>query len=188
MFRRRRKRQVHHHVREAVWPTIGWRRSVDYLRHRVGRLPGTPYAIAAGFAWGAAVSCTPFMGLHILLAAAGAWATRSSILASAIGTLVGNPWTFPFIWAWIYTLGVWILGRDAIMLNYAHLDLTYLYDNFWAIFVPMMAGGVPTALVVWAAFFFPLHAMVGKYQLMRRARIAAKKNRDISEGGTGAAV
>lgn len=188
MFKRRSKRQVHHHLREAVWPTIGWRRSVDYIKHRVGRLPGTPYSIAAGFAWGAAVSCTPFMGLHIIASAIGAWITRSSVLAAALGTLVGNPWTFPLIWAWIYALGVWILGRDPIELNYENLNLTYLYDHFWAIFVPMMVGGVPTALVVWAAFFFPLRAMVSKYQLIRRARIAAKKNRAISEGGTGAAV
>lgn len=188
MFKRRRRRQVHHHLREAVWPTIGWRRSADYFRHRVGRLPGTPYSIAAGFAWGAAISFTPFMGLHIILSAAGAWMTRSNVLASALGTLVGNPWTFPFIWAWIYALGVWILGRDPIELNYAHLSLHYLYDHLWEIFVPMMAGGVPSAIVTWLVFFFPLRAMVTKYQLMRRARIAAKKNRDITEGGTGAAV
>lgn len=188
MFKRRRKRLVHHHVREAVWPTIGWRRSADYMRHRVGRLPGTPYSIAAGFAWGAAVSCTPFMGLHIILSAVGAWLSRGSILAAAIGTVFGNPWTFPFIWAWIYTLGVVLLGREPLAINYAHLSLSYLYDHFWAIFVPMIVGGVPTAIVVWMAFFFPIRAMVTKYQLMRRARIAAKKNRDISEGGTGAAV
>ena len=188
MFKRRRKRQVHHHVREAVWPTIGWRRSADYMRHRVGRLPGTPYSIAAGFAWGAAISFTPFIGLHIAFSAAGAWLTRSSILAAAIGTVVGNPWTFPFIWAWIYTSGVWILGREPLELNYAELSLGYLYDHFWQIFVPMMVGGLPSAIVVWGAFFFPMRAMVTKYQLMRRARIARKKNRDISQGGTGAAV
>ncbi len=188
MFKRRNKRLVHHHIREAVWPTIGWRRSVDYLRHRIGRLPGSPYSIAAGFAWGAALSCTPLMGLHIFLSAGGAWVTRANVLAAAIGTVVGNPWTFPFIWAWIYTLGVWILGREPIELNYAHLSLAYLYEHFWAIFMPMMVGSVPTAAAVWAAFYFPMRAMVHKYQVIRRARIAAKKNRDISEGGTGAAV
>ena len=29
---------------------------------------------------------------------------------SAIGTAVGNPWTFPFIWAAIYRTGAFILG------------------------------------------------------------------------------
>ncbi len=184
MFKRRRRRKPHHHLREAVWPSIGWRRSVDYMRHRVGRLPGTPYTIAAGFAWGAAISFTPFIGLHIILSSAGAWLTRSSIVAAAIGTVVGNPWTFPIIWAWIYAFGVWILGRDPLELDYASFTLGYLYDNFWAIFVPMMVGGAPTAALVWVAFFFPLRTMIAKYQRRRRARMAAKRNNNQGEGAT----
>ena len=170
MFRRRNSRQPHDHVREAVWPSIGWRRSLHYLRHRVGRLPGTPYSIAAGFAFGAAISFTPLVGFHIVVSAAVSWLCGASIVAAAIGTVVGNPWTFPFIWAWIYTLGVWILGRDPIVINYETLGFGFLYENFWAIFIPMMVGGIPTAIAAWVAFYFPLKATVAKYQAARRRR------------------
>ena len=55
--------------------------------------------VAAGVAAGAFTSFTPFMGLHFLFAALFAWAIRGNLLASALGTFVGNPLTFPFIWA-----------------------------------------------------------------------------------------
>ncbi|MFR8207121.1 MAG: DUF2062 domain-containing protein [Alphaproteobacteria bacterium] len=34
------------------------------------------------------------MGFHLLLAALTAWIIRGNILASALGTAAGNPWTF----------------------------------------------------------------------------------------------
>lgn len=188
MFKRRKARQPHHQLREAIWPSIGWRRSLHYLRHRVGRLPGTSYSIAAGFAFGAAISFTPLIGLHIIASAVLSWACRASMVAAAIGTVVGNPWTFPFIWAWIYSLGIWMLGRDAIELNYAALSLEFLYDNFWEIFIPMMVGGIPTAVLAWVLFYFPLKATVGKYQRARQRRrerkMKALKSKENNAGIT----
>ena len=37
-------------IREAVLPRRGWRRGIEYLGHRVRRLPDTPHRIALGFA------------------------------------------------------------------------------------------------------------------------------------------
>lgn len=101
-------------LRGFFWPHIGWRRAAKYLGHRIARLPGTPYSIAAGFACGAAVSFTPFFGLHFLFAALLALALRANVLASAFGTIVGNPWTFPLIYAAAHPLGQAILGRDGV--------------------------------------------------------------------------
>ena len=56
-------------LREAVLPKRGYRRGVEYLGHRVRRLPDTPHRIALGFACGVFSSFTPFFGLHIVLAA-----------------------------------------------------------------------------------------------------------------------
>ena len=69
---------------------------------RLKRLQGTPYSIATGFACGVAISFTPFIGFHMILAALTAWLIRGNIIASAIGTIVGNPWTFPFIWLAVF--------------------------------------------------------------------------------------
>ena len=101
MFMRRDPLPIHRKALAAVWPEMGWRRSSRYLMVRIGRLPGSGQAIAGGFAWGAAMSFTPFIGLHILLSAIGAWVSRCSIVAAVLGTIVGNPWTFPFIWIWL---------------------------------------------------------------------------------------
>lgn len=170
-------------AREFLWPRAGWLRSTRYLLLRIRRLPGTPYGIAGGFACGAAASFTPFVGLHFVLAALVARGLRCSILASAIGTAVGNPWTFPFIWVWIYNLGSWMGAGKALesaesmdfsaqfaamMAALLRADLDYLWENAWPIFWPMLAGGIPTAIVVWFAFFMPLRTAIVAYQHRRR--------------------
>ncbi|MDJ0684855.1 MAG: DUF2062 domain-containing protein [Alphaproteobacteria bacterium] len=157
-------------MREAVWPSMGWRRSFHYLKHRVGRLPGTPHEIAGGFAFGAAISCTPFIGFHIILAAAMAFASRASMLAAAIGTVFGNPWTFPVIFTFTYSLGIRVLGGEPITFSIETLSLAHLIENFWSIFLPLLVGGIPTAIVVWTAFYFPLRGLIAKYQHARQAR------------------
>ena len=180
-------------LRELLWPRAGWERAAKYLFHRVARLPGTPYAIAGGFACGAAVSFTPFVGLHIVVAALLAWGIRANVISSVIGTVVGNPWTFPFIWVWIYELGHWIgVGTGAharenldfislfgkMLEAVLRLDGGYLFETAWPVFfLPMLAGGIPTALVMWLAFYVPLKPVVESYQRRRRARRQRRQRR-----------
>jgi hypothetical protein len=80
MFQRRNRLSIIQRLKELVWPQQGWRRSTLYIAHRLGRLPGTPYRVAAGFACGAAVSFTPFVGFHFLLAALLSLILRGNIL------------------------------------------------------------------------------------------------------------
>jgi hypothetical protein len=181
MFARRNPLPIYLRIAQAIWPRSGWRRASVYFAHRLRRLPGTPYRIAAGFACGAAVSFTPFIGLHFVVAALLALALRGSLVASALGTVVGNPWTFPIIWAAIYTFGQWILGGTISTLP-EHLSLDYIFDRPMAVLWPMTVGGVPVALVAWFAFFWPVRGMVAEYQrgrrkLMRR-KIRARRRRE----------
>jgi uncharacterized protein (DUF2062 family) len=138
----------------------------------VRRIPGTPYAIAAGFACGAAISMMPFPGLHFLLSGIFAWSIRASIIASAIGTAVGNPWTFPFIWLWTFEFGNWLIGTDKALTQQV-ITLQYLWDHPLDLLLPMLVGSIPTAIVTWFVFYWPLKRMVGKYQTHRRHRLAA---------------
>ncbi|MDH5748511.1 MAG: DUF2062 domain-containing protein [Rhodospirillales bacterium] len=184
MFRRNQKLSFPERARDFLWPRSGWRRSSQYIFHRVARIPGTPYSLAAGFACGAAVSFTPFIGLHFLMAAALAFVIRANILASAIGTAVGNPWTFPFIWIWIYELGHGLIGTDAvggekqdfislfssIIESFLRLDLSFFIDKAFPVWFPMLIGSLPTALVVWIIFYIPLRPLIDKYQNRRRRR------------------
>ena len=174
MFRRRRKLHPIQRLREFLWPSVGWRRSTLYLAHRIARLPGTPYSIAAGFACGAAVSVTPFLGLHFAGAAVLAWLLRGNILASALGTVVGNPWTFPFIFLWIYHLGHWMMGSSGAQALPEGPTMAYIFDHPLRIFVPMVIGSLPTAVVAWFVTFWPVYAAVASYQRSRRNRRARR--------------
>ena len=126
---------------------MGWRRVATYWAHKLKRLQGSPYAIACGFACGAAVSFTPLIGFHFILAAVLAWALRGNIIASAIGTAVGNPWTFPFIWAGIIWLGTMILGYERGQELPADMTIGTIFEEPGTVLLPMLVGGLPTAVV-----------------------------------------
>ncbi len=200
MFQRRIRLTLPARLRELIWPRMGFRRAAKYLAYRVVRLPASAYAIAGGLAWGAAVSFTPFIGLHFVVAGLAAWLTRCSILAATIGTVVGNPWTFPFIWALVYQVGVFMLRLDVIDAP-ADETLALLFRQIWdlvgdwilvfvglkssiatnggtealaevlrSVFWPMFVGSLPTAFIVWILFYLPLRRLVESYQRRRRRR------------------
>lgn len=144
------------------------------------RLPGTPHGIAAGLASGVAASLTPFIGLHFLLAALLAVIVRGNVIASTFGTIVGNPWTFPFIWLVTYKLGVKALGMQAHAHPFAGLTWTSLVENpmilFGPVLGPMMLGALPLAFLGWWATYWPMKRLVGYYRARRAAKIAARHN------------
>jgi uncharacterized protein (DUF2062 family) len=181
MFGRRNPLPLSRRLIAALWPRGGFGRLGRYVGHRLGRLPGTPYRLAAGFACGAAVSFTPFIGLHFVGAALLALAMRGNLLASAIGTVVGNPWTFPFIWGWSYFFGQWLLGGSATFQLPENLTVEFIFDHVLDVLWPMTVGGLPTAVVVWFGFYWPVYRMVDQYQKARRRRIRRKVYRRLLE-------
>ncbi len=170
MFRRRGQQGWGSRLRDFVWPQSGFRRASTYVLHRVRRLPGSPYSIAAGFACGAAMSFTPYMGFHILGGGLLAWLIGGNVIAAAIGTVVGNPWTFPFIWIGVYRLGCLMTGCDAGEALPDDLTLAYIFDNATAILLPMSVGAIPATVVAWFAFYWPVRELVADYQILRRRR------------------
>lgn len=125
--------------------------------HRIARMKASPHKVALGFAAGAFVSFTPFVGFHFILAALVALMLRGNVIASAAGTVVGNPITFPFIWLTSYNLGAVLLGQSlreeidislpdesvglltAGPLNFAIV----LWKSVEPFIVPMLIGGIP---------------------------------------------
>lgn len=201
MFARRRRLSRLRRLRETLWPSIGLRRSARYMGHRMARLPDTSGSIAAGFAWGAAVSFTPSVGIHIALACLAAWATRTNVVAAALGTFVGEPWTFPFIWAATYKTGVLMLGGE----GWSEAPLTALGGLFgdlwglagqalglkeagevsWAEFAelgrqvlwPMAVGSVPWAIGVWLFCYLGGRRLLGLYARFRLERLRVRRER-----------
>ena len=177
MFRRRRQRPLGARLRGLVWPRGGWWRVGAYFGHRVRRLPGSPQSIAAGFACGVAVSFTPLVGFHFVLGALLAWAIGGSVLASAIGTTVGNPWTFPFIWFAAYHTGAWLLGIGAPESPPESFTMAAIVDNPQAVLWPMLVGGLPMVLGSWLLSFWLVRRAVARYQHIRRMRIERRRRR-----------
>jgi len=188
MFKSRHKASLIDKVIGFFWPRAGWKRSTKYIGHRVARIPGSPYSIAAGFACGAAVSFTPFVGLHFIGGALLALLVRGNVLASAIGTAVGNPWTFPFIWIFIYKLGLYMGAGEGIgsaqNLEFIpffeqlieackSLDWAYVGDVAWPVFWPMLLGSLPVFFVTWFLFFIPIRYLVRSYHARRKTRRAS---------------
>ena len=83
-------------------------RTKKYISLSIKRIKGTPQALSLGLATGIAISFTPFIGLHALLAIFISWVIGGSMAAALIGTLFGNPWTFPFIWYFTFEIGQFI--------------------------------------------------------------------------------
>jgi uncharacterized protein (DUF2062 family) len=155
---------------------MGLMRASRYMVHRLARMKASPHKLAMGFAAGAFASFTPFIGFHFILAGLIAWALRGNLIASAIGTVVGNPLTFPFIWLASYNLGGWMLGKSArgsIDLQAGGHAASLLQDGpiavmsgLWAslepYLYPMLLGGSLLGLVCAAACYVLIHASIVK--------------------------
>ena len=60
--------------RGVVYPRRGWRRAIEYLGHRVRRLPDTPHRSRSAWPAASSLASRPFFGLHFVCAACLAWA------------------------------------------------------------------------------------------------------------------
>ncbi|MEX6505784.1 DUF2062 domain-containing protein [Jiella sp. M17.18] len=197
LFRRRQPQPFASRIRTIIWPRRSFSRSFHYFRKRVLRLNATPHAIAAGFAAGAAMSFTPFIGFHFLMAFALAYVLAGNMAAAALGTMIGNPASFPFIWGATYEIGQYILHghqieeRSALKLGHAlaHMDFVAIWKP---IVEPMLIGAVPLGLgvgllsytaVFFAARSFQAHRARRMASLRdeRRARSAARRSAPAKE-------
>jgi len=107
--------------------------------------------VAIGLAWGASVSVTPLLGLHLIICYIGTWIMRGNLIAATVGTIVGNPWTFPFFFYLDYKIGV--LFYFDKMENY-EMKLQFLIKNFEELFLPTFFGSIPVAILVWLITYY----------------------------------
>lgn len=168
LFKRKVKPTLRQKITNFIWPQGGWKRYGKFILLKLQRLNGTPRSIAAGMACGVAISFTPFVGFHFVLAALTAWFVRGNILASAIGTAAGNPWTFPFIWMSVLYTGRRILGGDytsGVKVEFIKvfeksmdalmtLDFKLFFSDVWPIIFPMIIGCIPFYIVSWGVTYY----------------------------------
>ena len=147
------------------------RRFFSYYKLKLARLPASSYAISAGFACGSMVSFTPLLGFHFVLAVVFSYLLRANYIAALIGTIVGNPISFPFIWGLIYKVGVFVVDRSDNNLS-PNINFEIIIKQTYDIFIPMLVGGAVLAIPVWVLTYFITYSFVSSF---KKARIKKQK-------------
>ncbi len=193
LFRRRTPPGIGEKLRVWIWPRRSWVRSSQYVSKRIFRLTGSPHTIAAGVAAGVFASFTPFMGFHFFIAFIAAYFLAGNMIAAALGTFVGNPLTFPFIWASTFSFGRFLLGESVgaakpfgqlgdIMSNIGsalwRMDFVgfgaAVADIWQPLLKPMVIGGVPLGLVVGMFFYFVTRRAAKFFHVTRQQKLMRK--------------
>jgi uncharacterized protein len=162
---------------------MGLRRYGRYLVRRIERLSSDPHAVAAGVAAGAAASMFPLIGFHFVIGFVIAFLTRGSMLAAAIGTVVGNPVTFPFIFSAAYQVGRWMpfghqreaeaLMRGSDIEDIMGSMVSEGISEVWPVWKTMMLGSIPLSIAAYLVAYVFVRWLVARAQ----ARKAAKRSR-----------
>ncbi len=186
-FGRRKKTTIFLFFKNTFKIFFSLNRTKKYIFLNLKRMKGSPHEIALGLACGISISCTPFLGLHALLAISLAWIINGSMAAALIGTLFGNPWTFPFIWYLSYEIGkLFILDTNEFSASYLlpslknemvvlfilvkdiflTTDFDLIKDNFRNLkFIPTMTlGSVPMVFISWFLSYFIFESIINSYK------------------------
>ena len=199
MFKRRERRSIFRFFYEVIFSFKGISRAIEYVAIRLKRIPDTPHKISLGMSCGIFASFTPLFGLHFLIAGLLSYLLRANVLASLIGTFVGNPITFPIITVFNLKLGEWILGSseyssgDGGMIFEGFLDFIFLiYKSFFTegsigennvprmneflngVFIPYSLGGLILGILIAVISYFLLRPLVATYQ-KKRSALKAKR-------------
>ena len=199
MFKRRERRSIFRFFYEVIFSFKGISRAIEYVGIRLKRIPDTPHKISLGMSCGIFASFTPLFGLHFLIAGLLSYLLRANVLASLIGTFVGNPITFPIITVFNLKLGEWILGSseyssgDGGKIFEGFLDFIFLiYKSFFTegsirennvprmneflngVFIPYSLGGLILGIFIALVSYFLLRPLVATYQ-KKRSALKAKK-------------
>ena len=145
VFRRRDRRSVARTLWELFYPKGGWIRAIEYIKHRLRRLPAPPERIARGSWAGLAVTFSPFVGVHFVVGALLALVMRGNILAAVLATFLSNVATIPFFGVVSIRVGYALLGYhpdEGIGRQFLHRfgeAGRALWDNTIALFTPAKA-------------------------------------------------
>lgn len=181
LFKRRHPQPFLKKVRNFIWPEMGLWRAAKYLYKRIIRISDTTYSIAFGLAAGSAISFTPAFGTHAIQAIALSWLFRGNWIASFVGTAIGNPYTFPFMWWLSGVVGfssLSALGMGEFFADLPNpLTVQVMLDNPLKVYLPTLFGGYILAIISFPLFFYPYYYMVKGARAARRARLKRKAHK-----------
>ena len=127
MFKRKKPLDFFAQLKKSIWPEKSWKRNFLYYWKRLIRIPDSPHSIALGFSVGVFFAFSPFLGLHTILCILFSWAFRANIISSIIGTFIGNPITYPLMWASSIGIGGFLIGEKNS--DYGKIDLSNIFGT-----------------------------------------------------------
>lgn len=188
MFKRRKPLTLSENVKQFFWPSIGFKRSMYYIKHRVLRIADSTHRVALGLAIGLAVSFTPLLGTHFLQAGILAYFMRGNLFAAMIGTFIGNPMTFPFFWWAGFTSGKVLFELLGIRVAHAlpdHITAEILLDMAWndplSIVLPWMLGGYVLCFLSIPLTYFVYFYLINWGKVARQKARERKLQRVVCE-------
>jgi uncharacterized protein len=184
LFKRRTAETLKQKLGNLVWPKMGFRRVLDYYKHRSVRIPASDHSIAAGLAFGCLVSWTPLFGTHLIQCIVFCWLTRTNVIAAFIGTAFGNLLTTPLLMLIAYHVGKIILhslGFDVVHQTDPNLTVNEEAFQTKEIFLPTLVGGYAVGIATFPLFYYPFYFMVKGARAARRARIERKVHKEVRE-------
>ena len=92
-----------------------------------------------------------------------------------IGTFVGNPITFPFIWGLIYKVGAFATSTKHKVINH-EINFDMIITQTYDIFFPMLLGGAILAIPVWLITYLLTHSFISSYKKSKKKKY---KNKNI---------
>ncbi len=137
------------------------------IKMKIFRIKDFPESVAIGLAWGVSISFTPLLGLHLIICYSGTILMRGNLIAATVGSVIGNPWTFPFFFYLAYKLGLLFLFSP---LEKYEFEIKFLIENFQDLYFPTLVGSLPIAIIVWLITY-----NVSKFYLEKR--FYEKKNK-----------
>ena len=186
-FGRKKKKKLIISIYNFIKIFFAFSRTKKYISLSIKRIKGTPQALSLGLATGIAISFTPFIGLHALLAIFISWVIGGSMAAALIGTLFGNPWTFPFIWYFTFEIGQFInygflsyeeefsfkiikkeISTLLIILKniIVFANIPELEENMDKLkLIPIMiVGSIPLVFIAWILSYFSFYIIFKSYR------------------------
>ena len=146
-------------------------RILRLLKLKIFRIRDFPEAVAVGLAWGAAVSFTPLLGLHIIICFLGTWLMRGNLIAATVGTIVGNPWTFPLFFYIDYKIGMLFFNET---LESYEFKVNFLIENFQNLFIPTFVGSLPVAIIIWFITYYLSKKLLSKRYNEKKNKIGSQ--------------
>jgi len=120
-------------------------------KNRIIRIKDFPESVAIGLSWGVAISFTPLLGLHLIICYLGTWIMRGNIIAATVGTIIGNPWTFPIFFYVDFKIGTLFFFED---IYFHEFKINFFINNFERLFYPTLIGSLPLAIISWFCTYY----------------------------------